>query len=188
MANKKAKPKRKYTKRPKALVLRDPEFIPPGAERERGRPTAYTPELAALICVEIATTSDGLDKICDRNPDFPSARTVHRWVVDHEGFRQSYVRAKRDQVWRLAEEIIPIADTPQIGEIVTIKTDGVEVRRVDMIEHRKLRIDARKWIMAHLEPKKWGQRAGEASEGDSDPLKDLIGEFRARDKKINDET
>ncbi len=49
----------------------------------------------------------------------------------------------------LFDEIIEIADTPQLGTKKVIKPDGsVETTEGDMIEHRRLRIDARKWAWA----------------------------------------
>lgn len=50
-----------------------------------------------------------------------------------------------------------ISDTPVKGEKVTVKSDGtVETVTFDMLEHRKLQIETRKWIAAKLKPKKYG--------------------------------
>lgn len=46
-----------------------------------------------------------------------------------------------------------------VGEIVTEKPDGsVEVKRADMIEHRKLRIETRLKLLAKWNPKKYGDK------------------------------
>jgi hypothetical protein len=80
-------------------------------------------------------------------------------MLKHDEFSQRYARAKEDQLQILEDEILEIADRPQVGEIVTIKADGSTERKVsDMIEHRKLQIDARKWLMSKLKPKKYGDR------------------------------
>ena len=71
-----------------------------------------------------------------------------------------YARAKDEQLQILADEIQPIADTPQMGEIITIKGDEREIKICDMLEHRKLRIEARKWLLAKLNPKKYGDKLG----------------------------
>ena len=53
----------------------------------------------------------------------------------------------------LFDEIIEIADTPQLGVKKVIKPDGsVETTEADMIEHRRLRIDARKWAFGENVP------------------------------------
>jgi hypothetical protein len=57
------------------------------------------------------------------------------------------------------DELIEIADTPVEGEKVKIDKDGnEEVQRGDMIEHRRLQVDARKWALARMAPKKYGDK------------------------------
>lgn len=70
-----------------------------------------------------------------------------------------YARAREDQADTLADQIIEIADTPMLG--IKTKTDeegNVETTQGDMIEHRRLQVDARKWIAAKLKPRKYGER------------------------------
>lgn len=127
------------------------------AKHPGGRPTDYNPEIAAEICSRISTSSDGLVKICE--PDnFPSPSTVYLWMFKHAEFSDKYAQARLDQAQLLAEEIITIADTTEEGVIVTEGPKGVEIKRADMIEHRKLRVDARKWVASKLLPKKYGDR------------------------------
>lgn len=71
-----------------------------------------------------------------------------------------YARARDDQADTLADQIIDIADTPLQG--VKTKTDAngkvIETTEGDMIEHRRLQVDARKWIAAKLKPRRYGER------------------------------
>ncbi len=70
-----------------------------------------------------------------------------------------YARAREDQADTLADEIVAIADEPAAGKKTTTKANGdVETVEGDMIEHRRLRVDARKWTAAKLKPKKYGER------------------------------
>lgn len=55
-------------------------------------------------------------------------------------------------------EILEIADTPLMGIKTTIKASGVETTEGDMVEHRRLQIDARKWVLARMAPKKYGDK------------------------------
>ncbi len=123
-----------------------------------GRPSEYTEALAAEVLAGIATTNKGLATLCEENPNWPEPRTIYRWLMANDTFCQRYARAKEDQTQVLEDEMLAIADTPQIGEIVTDKGDKVEIRRGDMIEHRRLRIEARKWLMGKLKPKKYGDK------------------------------
>jgi hypothetical protein len=54
--------------------------------------------------------------------------------------------------------VVEIADTPQIGTKTKTGKDGVEVTEGDMIDHRRLRVDARKWYLCKLAPKRYGDR------------------------------
>ena len=126
---------------------------------KRGRPTIYTKALTIEICAAIATTSDGLEKICEDHDNFPPWQTIYDWAAHRPDFAESYARAKELQAQLLADQIIEIADTTEEGMEFTDKADGTQERkRRDMIEHRKLRVDARKWVAAKLLPKKYGDR------------------------------
>lgn len=124
--------------------------------RGMGRPSSFTPEVAAEICERLAN-GESLRGIC-AGEDMPGMSTVFRWLGENETFREQYARAREAQADTLADEIVHIADTPMEGATVTSKEWGDEVKRGDMIEHRKLRVDARKWFAAKLAPKKYGDK------------------------------
>lgn len=125
---------------------------------DMGRPTDYSEEIAAKICALIATSSDGLRKICEENSELPCPSTIYLWLTKNESFSEQYARAREDQAQLLADEIVSIADTTQVGVVVTEKAEGTETKHADMIEHRKLRIEARKWVASKLLPKKYGDK------------------------------
>ena len=81
------------------------------------------------------------------------------WVERTPDNKERYARARAQLLERMAEEIHEIADTPVMGEVTTTRPDGsIEVKAGDMIEHRKLRIEARKWTLSKLLPQKYGDR------------------------------
>lgn len=122
-----------------------------------GRPSDFTQETADTICERIAD-GESLRSICN-GEDMPNKATVFRWLAAHDLFRDQYARARETQADALFDEILAIADTPQIGEKRKIKEDGgVEVSTGDMIEHRRLQVDARKWMAGKLRPKKYGDK------------------------------
>jgi hypothetical protein len=48
-----------------------------------------------------------------------------------------------------------------MGEETTVKADGsTEVRTGDMLGHRKVQIETRRWLAERLEPRKYGVRTG----------------------------
>lgn len=131
-----------------------------------GRPDLYDAEVAAAI---LECLADGmlLAEIC-QFPGFPKESTVRGWAVDdREGFAAPYTRARRIGWEKRAEELLIISDTPEPGETVTASAkDGITVKRGDMLEHRRLRVDTRKWLLAKMIPKVYGDRMTHA--GDSE--------------------
>lgn len=123
------------------------------------KPVRYSKEIAAEICERLAD-GEALDRICEDTPGMPTATAVRLWALkDHDGFASEYARARELQAHKLAEEIRQIADTPVEGVTTTTKADGgVEERRGDMIEHRRLQIDARKWYLSKVLPKVYGDK------------------------------
>lgn len=106
----------------------------------------------------LALVDDGksLRQAC-KEIDFPR-KTFEHWVDADPVLAAQYERARANRADKLFEEILFIADTPQIGTIETSKEWGVEVKTADMIDHRRIQIDARKWMLGKMAPKKYGDR------------------------------
>ena len=121
-----------------------------------GRPSDYNADVAAEICARLVE-GDSLRKIC-QDESMPAIATVFKWLAAHEEFVEQYALARDAQADTLADEILHIADTPQVGIKTKTTEKGVEIMEGDMIEHRRLQVDARKWIAAKLKPKKYGDR------------------------------
>jgi hypothetical protein len=80
-----------------------------------------------------------------------------------------YARARECQYMQLADQIVEIADTQEIGETEKYGPDGklIELKRGDMIEHRRTRIDARKWLLSKVMRKKFGNDPPKDEDGDN---------------------
>ena len=118
---------------------------------------AYSQEIADIICARLAD-GESLNAIC-KDDGFPAESTVRGWALDDiEGFAAKYARAREIGYERLADEILKIADTPEKGTKIVSKATGIEITEGDMIEHRRLQVDARKWMLAKMLPKKYGER------------------------------
>lgn len=120
------------------------------------RVSDYDEATAAKICARLMD-GESLRSIC-KDEDMPARSTVHVWLAERNEFAEKYALARDRQADTIFDEILHIADTPQLGEIVTEEGDKVTVRREDMIAHRRLQIDARKWMAGKLRPKKYGDR------------------------------
>jgi transposase-like protein len=119
-----------------------------------GRPSEYTPEIAAAICERIVA-GESVNRIC-RDEDMPDKSTVYRWLARHEDFSDKYVRAKAQQADMMSEELLEIADDGTNDTYVD--EDGLPRTNHDVIARSKLRVDARKWLMSKLLPKKYGDK------------------------------
>jgi len=120
------------------------------------RPSSYTQAKADLICERLAT-GESLRSICSAD-DMPSQTSVFRWLRDNESFREQYARAREDQAETLFDQMVDIADTPKMGTKTVTKVNGVEMTEGDMIEHRRLQVETRKWVLGKIAPKKYGER------------------------------
>jgi hypothetical protein len=140
-----------------------------------GRPWTYTDEIATEICDRLAA-GESLMRIT-RDAGMPHESTVRKWhIEDVSGFSALYTRAREMQAHRLADEMIEIADTPQIGETITTEDGGVvKVVRGDMVQHRRMRWDARRWYISKVLPKVYGDRImNQALDKDGNPTDPVV--------------
>ena len=107
-----------------------------------GRPSDYLVEVADDICSLLAS-GESLNSICKRK-GFPSRNTVYRWLREYKDFRDNYARATDDRAESIFEEMLEIAD-------------GAEAETASIAKAR-LRIDARKWILGKMNPKKYSDK------------------------------
>lgn len=116
----------------------------------------FSQATADAICARLAE-GESLRAVC-RDDDMPSIGTFLRWVTDSRELAEQYARARVLCLDAMAEDILDIADTPQIGTKSVSKATGLEITEGDMVEHRRLRIEARKWLMGKMAPKKYGDK------------------------------
>lgn len=140
-----------------ALVLKANAPAQARTDQNAG-PIRYSDELGVRLC-ELIAGGASLRSVCMHNgmPRAPSI--ILDWRADHPTFDKHYTRAVQDRHEYWASEVLDIADTPEIGQKITDSNQfGRTVVEGDMLEHRKLRIDSRRWLLSKLEPKKYGDR------------------------------
>ena len=143
-----------------------------------GRPSSYSPVIAAAICEELAKGRSLVQIGLDR--DFPDPSTVYRWLDAHEEFRQMYARARDRQAEHYAAEIIALADTPVEARKVVIKADGSEEITIgDAVERTRLQIDARKWYASKVAPKTFGDKVQHSGDADNPVVVRTLNDFYA---------
>lgn len=122
-----------------------------------GRPSTYSADVAAAICERLAN-GEALNAIC-KDEHMPPESTVRGWALDDvDGFSAKYTRARDIGLDAMADRLLLIANTPQEGETSTDQEWGTSVKRGDMIEHRRLQVDAHKWYLSKMAPKRYGDK------------------------------
>lgn len=99
-------------------------------------------------------------RICSAD-EMPPESTVRGWVNDDvHGFSAQYAHARNMGMDALADEILDIADDGRNDVVKEMNSAGEIVERVnfDHINRSKLRVDARKWLMSKIAPKKYGDK------------------------------
>ena len=125
-----------------------------------GSPRLYTPELATEICLMMAE-GFSLREIC-RAEKFPAESTVRLWAIeDLDGFAARYARAREAQADRWVDEIVEIADDGSNDWMERQRRDGSTEVVLDRehVQRSTLRVEARKWLMMKLAPKRYGDAA-----------------------------
>ena len=110
------------------------------------RPSIFTEEIASEICRRLSL-GESARQIC-RGDDMPVMSTLMKWLTEPDkiAFSEQYARARDCQADFYADEIIDIAD--ELGE-------GVDSNAINIA---RLRIDSRKWKVARMSPRKYGDK------------------------------
>lgn len=110
-----------------------------------------------LIATELAH-GRSLRSIC-QDEGMPDRLTVNRWLLDgkHDEFRNQYEIARLVQADTYFDDIIEIADGT---EAEATQSDDEEAQTAESINRARLRVDARKWVVSRLSPKRYGDKLG----------------------------
>lgn len=122
------------------------------------RPSEYNEKMAGKICSELAS-GKSLRQVCEAE-NMPARQTVYNWIGENPKFLDQYARVITIRAEIMAEELLEIADNGENDTYKIIDSGGVEIEKVnhDQINRSRLRVDARKWLMSKMYPKKYGER------------------------------
>lgn len=134
----------------------------------------YPESIKDTICESLAD-GQSLREICSRD-GFPGKATVMRWLQADEAFRDQYARAKEIGVEALAEDILDIADDARNDWMARKDPEGQNIGWIangEAARRSQIRIDARKWLLAKLAPKKYGDKI-ETTHQAGDSIKSIV--------------
>ena len=107
------------------------------------------------ICEQIET-GRSLRSILKEDNNMPSSSTFFIWLKEDALKSKRYELATDLRTDILFDEIIEIAYNVEEGTTTKETERGVEITTGDMLGHRRLKIDALKWSLSKLNPKKYG--------------------------------
>lgn len=118
----------------------------------------YSVKLVKEICSYLHTGMP-ISEVCNLK-DMPSRSTFYQWQNKRSEFREAIKDARIFGCHALADDILSIADDSSEDYIDTIDNEGNSVRVVNKaaIMRARLRIDVRKWILAKMLPKIYGDK------------------------------
>lgn len=120
--------------------------------KKNGRPSKYTPEIAAEICQRL---SDGepLRQIC-RDSHMPAWTSVYAWAAADKELSERIAQAREQGADAIAEEALEIIDTtPQY--VLTKNGEAIDSAYVTW---QRNRAELRLKLLAKWHPKKYGDR------------------------------
>lgn len=159
---------------PKAATKKAPAKKKPGkkrhpVKRKVGRPSLYTQEIVDAILEKIAG-GKFLTEICD-DPAMPSCSTVFKWRLEHPEFSEAYAHAREAAADKMVIETVAIADDGHNDTYVD--EEGNQRTDYDVIQRSKLRVETRKWLLARMAPKEYGDRIETHHSGEIKQTSDL---------------
>ena len=115
------------------------------------------------VCQEIEKGRALRNVLKDEN--MPGTSTFYQWLDNDEVKAKQYARATEVRADIIFDDILAIAD--ENTNDTSINENGIEVVNNDVIQRSRLRIDARKWVLSKLNPKKFGDKTIHSGDADN---------------------
>jgi hypothetical protein len=119
-------------------------------------------EIFNKILIEIES-GRALRKILKEDDNMPSTQTFYKWIDEDAEKSKQYARACEVRADAIFDDIIDIADDSS-GDKKVIQSG--EVVDSEFVARSRIRIDARKWIASKLNPKKYGDKIDQTTDGE----------------------
>jgi len=103
------------------------------------------------VILDTISSGGSLSTALAKHTWMPSVAQARRHIANDLDFQAKYEKALQDRADKLAEEIIEISDSAP--------PEGLEPAAMSAwVADKRLRVDARKWVAAKLQPKRYGDR------------------------------
>lgn len=109
-----------------------------------GRPTDYSPELAARICDLIVTHPISIKRLCAKYDDLPADFTVYNWISKYPEFSRQYLEAKETQAHVYSDTVMDYLWNVDERPEAVAKANAI--------------LNGAKWHLSKLAPKQFGDK------------------------------
>ncbi len=110
-----------------------------------------------------------LRQILKNNEELPSRKLFYEWVAKDKTLSDHYAKVMELRSDILFDEILEIADDTTNDSIYTETGEKINS---EWINRSRLRVDARKWILSKMNPKKYGDKTDITTNG-----KEITGKY-----------
>jgi len=117
-----------------------------------------------------------------KDSEMPVSQTFYKWLDSDKNKSIQYARATELRADNIFEDIIDIADDNR-KDLQTDK-DGNERTNSDVIQRSRLMVDARKWYLSKLNPKKYGDKIETTLEGGEKPIEHQVNYSQLSDEAL----
>ena len=90
--------------------------------------------------------------------------TMHGWLAETKELIEQYTCARDNRSDKIFEEVLTIADDSSHDTVTS--DDGRASFNNEFAARSKIRIDARKWMLGKMQPKKYGDKLDVTSDGE----------------------
>lgn len=97
--------------------------------------------------------------------EVPAYSTFMVWLSEDKELAEKYTRACEERADLIFEDIIQIADDS--GTDLSVSEQGFLQVNGEAINRSRLRIDARKWALSKMNPKKYGDKVDVTTKGET---------------------
>lgn len=117
------------------------------------------------ICKRIEDGESLRSILKDRS--MPGSETFYIWIDESTEKAKLYAQACARRADVLFDEILEIADDGTNDYMTIVKGDNeYNVEDREVTNRSKLRVEARKWVLAKMQPKKYGDKLDLTTDGD----------------------
>jgi hypothetical protein len=131
------------------------------AKRGRGRVPADQPQPREKIPEILAGLASGRSlRSVLTDEGMPDMAAFFRWLKADEGLQTAYAAAMEQRADALFDEMFEIADdaTNDWMERTNKRGETYETLNKEAVQRSTLRVDVRKWALARMNPKKYGEK------------------------------